>query len=46
MGDLESGTLSFGSMAANKFILYQSQLSPKGSNYTKLERFAMRPVQS
>ena len=45
MGEPESGTLSFGSMAANKFILYQSQLSPKGSKYTKLERFPMRPAQ-
>jgi RNA 2',3'-cyclic 3'-phosphodiesterase len=45
MGDLESGTLSFGSMMASEFVLYQSQLSPKGSKYTKLERFPMRPVQ-
>ena len=39
------GELEFGTMAANKFILYQSQLSPKGSKYTKLERFPMRPMQ-
>jgi 2'-5' RNA ligase len=32
----------FGTMTADKFILYQSQLSPKGSKYTKLERFPMR----
>ncbi len=43
MGGIESGTLGFGSMTADKFILYQSQLSPKGSKYTKLERFAMGP---
>jgi 2'-5' RNA ligase len=29
----------FGSMTARKFFLYQSQLSPKGSKYTKLARF-------
>ena len=45
MGEPESGTLSFGSLAADKFILYQSQLSPKGSKYTKLERFPMRSLQ-
>ncbi len=43
MGEIESGTLGFGSMTADKFILYQSQLSPKGSKYTKLERFPMGP---
>ena len=44
MGEFESGGLNFGTMTADKFILYQSQLSPKGSKYTKLERFPMRPV--
>ncbi|MFZ3266988.1 MAG: RNA 2',3'-cyclic phosphodiesterase [Terriglobales bacterium] len=44
MGEIESGTLGFGSMTADKFILYQSQLSPKGSKYTKLERFPLGPV--
>jgi RNA 2',3'-cyclic 3'-phosphodiesterase len=29
----------FGAMATREFFLYQSQLSPKGSKYTKLERF-------
>src|SRR5271166_4828942 len=29
----------FGTMTAREFFLYQSQLSPKGSKYTKLERF-------
>ena len=29
----------FGSMTAREFFLYQSQLSPKGSKYTKLARF-------
>jgi len=32
----------FGSMMAEEFFLYQSQLSPGGSKYTKLERFALR----
>ena len=31
----------FGSMAAREFFLYQSQLSPKGSKYSKLARFAL-----
>ncbi len=43
MGEPDSGTLGFGRMTADKFILYQSQLSPKGSKYTKLERFPMGP---
>jgi len=38
------GELEFGTMTADKFILYQSQLSPKGSKYTKLERFPLQPV--
>jgi RNA 2',3'-cyclic 3'-phosphodiesterase len=45
-GETDSDTLSFGSMTADKFILYQSQLSPAGSKYTKLERFPMRPAGS
>jgi 2'-5' RNA ligase len=32
----------FGTMAAREFFLYQSQLSPGGSKYTKLARFALR----
>lgn len=32
----------FGTMTAREFFLYQSQLSPKGSTYTKLERFALQ----
>lgn len=32
-------TPEFGTMTARKFFLYQSQLSPKGSKYTKLARF-------
>jgi 2'-5' RNA ligase len=32
----------FGTMTAREFFLYRSQLSPKGSNYTKLERFALQ----
>ena len=33
--------LDFGKMTAREFILYQSQLSPKGSKYTKLQRFVL-----
>jgi 2'-5' RNA ligase len=33
--------LDFGTMIANEFILYQSRLSPGGSKYTKLQRFAL-----
>jgi 2'-5' RNA ligase len=32
----------FGTMAAHEFFLYQSQLSPGGSKYTKLAGFALR----
>jgi RNA 2',3'-cyclic 3'-phosphodiesterase len=32
----------FGTMEAHEFFLYQSQLSPGGSRYTKLERFLLR----
>lgn len=32
----------FGTMTARDFFLYQSQLSPKGSKYTKLARFEFR----
>lgn len=35
-------TPEFGTMAAREFFLYQSQLSPGGSKYTKLARFALR----
>jgi 2'-5' RNA ligase len=31
----------FGTMTAHEFFLYQSQLSPAGSRYTKLERFPL-----
>lgn len=33
--------LEFGTMTAREFFLYQSQLSPKGSRYTKIGRFAL-----
>ena len=36
------GDLDFGAMTAREFILYQSQLSPKGSTYTKLQRFPLK----
>lgn len=39
------GELDFGTMTAHEFILYQSQLSPKGSKYTKLQRFPLRSLQ-
>jgi 2'-5' RNA ligase len=42
MAEVGSGTLSFGSMTADRFFLYQSQLSPAGSKYTKLEQFSLR----
>jgi 2'-5' RNA ligase len=32
----------FGTMMARAFILYQSQLSPKGSKYTKLASFDLK----
>jgi 2'-5' RNA ligase len=35
------GELDFGTMTATEFILYQSQLSSKGSRYTKLQRFPL-----
>lgn len=36
--------IDFGTMIAREFILYQSQLSPKGSKYTKLRSFALQSV--
>jgi 2'-5' RNA ligase len=36
--------LDFGMMMAREFILYQSQLSPAGSKYTKLQRFPLRAL--
>jgi RNA 2',3'-cyclic 3'-phosphodiesterase len=39
------GTPEFGSMTARKFWLYRSQLSPKGSKYTKLEQFPLQTPQ-
>jgi RNA 2',3'-cyclic 3'-phosphodiesterase len=38
----ELAQVDFGTMTANEFILYESQLSPKGSTYTKLEVFSLR----
>ena len=34
--------LDFGTMTAREFFLYQSQLSPGGSKYTKLQVFPLR----
>jgi 2'-5' RNA ligase len=39
------GDIDFGTMTADMFILYRSQLSPKGSQYTKLECFPLCPAQ-
>jgi RNA 2',3'-cyclic 3'-phosphodiesterase len=36
--------IDFGIVLAQEFILYQSQPSPGGSKYTKLQRFALRPL--
>jgi len=33
--------LDFGTMTAREFFLYQSQLSPGGSKYTKLQKFSL-----
>jgi 2'-5' RNA ligase len=35
------GELDFGTMTAREFILYQSQLLPGGSKYTKVQRFPL-----
>jgi RNA 2',3'-cyclic 3'-phosphodiesterase len=35
------GEIDFGTMTGREFILYQSQLSPKGSKYTRLQRFPL-----
>lgn len=35
-------TPEFGTMSPREFFLYQSQLSPKGSVYTKLAKFALK----
>ena len=32
----------FGTMTAREFFLYQSKLSPAGSQYTQLQRFPLR----
>jgi 2'-5' RNA ligase len=32
----------FGTMTANEFVLYLSELSPKGAKYTKLEKYPLR----
>lgn len=34
-------TPEFGSMTAREFLLYQSQMSQRGSRYTRLERFPL-----
>jgi len=34
--------IDFGTMTAREFFLYQSQLSPKGSKYTRLDRFDLQ----
>ena len=37
-------TLDFGTMAAHEFFLYRSQLSSKGSRYTKIARFEIKSI--
>jgi RNA 2',3'-cyclic 3'-phosphodiesterase len=36
--------IEFGTITAREFILYQSQLSPAGSKYTKLQRFSLHAL--
>jgi RNA 2',3'-cyclic 3'-phosphodiesterase len=36
------GSPEFGTMTTREFFLYESKLSPKGSKYTKLERFPLQ----
>jgi 2'-5' RNA ligase len=38
----EMSEVDFGSMTAHEFCLYQSQLSPGGSKYTKLEKLGFK----
>ena len=38
----EMSEVDFGAMTAREFCLYQSQLSPGGSKYSKLEKFALK----
>jgi 2'-5' RNA ligase len=37
----ERAALDFGTMAGREFFLYRSQLSPKGSQYSKIARFGL-----
>jgi 2'-5' RNA ligase len=37
----ERAALEFGTMAGREFFLYRSQLSPKGSQYSKIARFGL-----
>src|SRR5215468_6084320 len=39
---LSETNLSFGTMTATEFHLYESKLSPKGSSYSKLSSFALK----
>jgi 2'-5' RNA ligase len=38
------GPPDFGSMTAREFLLYRSQLSSKGSQYTKIAHFELQPA--
>jgi 2'-5' RNA ligase len=40
----ERPPLEFGRMAGREFFLYRSQLSPKGSRYSKIARFELKSV--
>jgi len=41
----ERPPLEFGRMAAHDFFLYRSQLSPKGSKYSKIARFTLQSAE-
>ena len=41
IGESDSDGLNFGKMTADAFILYESHLSPAGSQYSKLEKFSL-----
>lgn len=38
--------LDFGTMTAREFCLYESKLSPKGAQYTKLSRYALEETRA
>jgi RNA 2',3'-cyclic 3'-phosphodiesterase len=40
----DSDALDFGVTLAREFILYQSQISPRGSVYSRMQRFPLRTI--